>query len=197
MIEKWRCFLAVTPTSEIGRNVRELVRELDPLCKEAGQKVRWVHPSKVHLTLRFLGDLPVPLALALEDALRELDATRRFEVTFASLGAFPDPGHPRVVWMGVEDGGEELGRLHEHVSTLLEREGIPRDERPFSPHVTLGRVRRPGRADLGPVLEGYADRTFGTMQVRRVIFYRSILESSGAVHEPKWSVELGREGRGT
>jgi 2'-5' RNA ligase len=58
-------------------------------------------------------------------------------------------------------------------------------------------VRRPGRADLGPVLEGYADRTFGTMQVRRVIFYRSILESSGAVHEPKWSVELGREGRGT
>ncbi len=193
MIEKWRCFLAVTPGQDVIRRVREVVRELEPACLEAGQKVRWVHPSKVHLTLRFLGDIPSPLASSLLDAMKELDTVRRFDVSFEGLGAFPDAGRPRVVWMGVVDPEGWLAGLHSRVATMLERCGIPPESRPFAPHVTLGRVRDPSAGDLGPALAPREGEVFGSMQVSRVILYRSTLDRAGAIHEAMGSVELGRE----
>jgi 2'-5' RNA ligase len=192
MIEKWRCFMAVTPGQELNRRFRELIRGLDGDCRQAGQQVRWVHPSKLHLTLRFLGDIPVPLVWALQDAMRDLDAISRFDLSFEGIGAFPDPAKPKVVWAGVSDPGGGLASLHEKVSSILEQQGVPRESREFSPHLTLGRIRRP-EADITDVVQGHIEEQFGRMQVSEVVFYRSILDRSGAIHEPKWSARLGKE----
>ena len=193
MIEKWRSFIAITPGQEIHARVRELVRELRPACDEAGHSVRWVHPSKVHLTLRFLGDLPAPLALSLEDACRSLGALERFSLGYMGLGAFPDAERPRVIWMGISDPDGHVARLHGSLTRILEERGIPAEKRSFTPHVTLGRVRRPGPGTLGPVFEALAGEPLGEEVISRVIFYRSTLQPSGAVHEPRWVVDLGRE----
>jgi len=195
VIEKWRCFIAITPGREIHARVRELVRELRPACDEAGHSVRWVHPSKVHLTLRFLGDVPAPLAMALEHACRPLGALESFNLGYMGLGAFPDAESPRVVWMGVSDPDGHVARLHGALTRILEEQGIPADKRPFAPHVTLGRIRQPGPGTLSPVFDALADELLGDEVVSRIIFYRSILHPSGAVHEPKWVVDLGRERR--
>ena len=195
MIEKWRSFIVITPGQEIHARVRELVRELRPACDEAGHSVRWVHPSKVHLTMRFLGDVPVPLALALEDACRPLGAFERFNLGYMGLGAFPDASRPRVIWMGVSDPDGHVARLHAALTRILEEQGIASEKRSFSPHVTLGRVRKPGPGTIAPVFEALADEPLGEEVISKIIFYRSTLHSSGAVHEPKWVVDLGRERR--
>jgi 2'-5' RNA ligase len=194
MIERWRSFIAVTPGQSIHRQLQQIVRELGPACEEAGLGVGWVHPSKVHLTLRFLGDIPVPTAMALGDALRPLGSRERFTLRVVGIGAFPDASRPRVLWAGVSDPDGHFARIHEELTSILETQGIAREARPFAPHVTVGRVRR-GRADLAPLLERYAQAEIGEEVVTRITFYRSILGSKGAVHEPKWVVDLGRDRR--
>lgn len=193
MIEKWRSFVAVTPGNDVHSRFNQLIRKLDPACAQAGQKVRWVHPSKLHLTLRFLGDVQVPLASSLKDDCQELDSVRRFSIRFAGLGAFPDPARPRVVFASVEDPDGGLPVLHDRLSSILEQRGFPREKREFHPHLTIGRVRKPSGVDLGPILQEHADEDLGSMQVDRLIFYRSTLQPSGAIHDPVWSVELARE----
>ncbi len=192
MIEKWRSFIAITPGQDLCARVRELLRDLAGPCKEAGLSVGWVHPSKLHLTLRFLGDIPVPLGLSLHDACQPLSSRERFDIGFAGVGAFPDPSSPRVIWIGLEDPTGGLAALNNRLTTILAEKGVPPDRKPFRPHLTIGRVRS-GRGDLSPVLERWAGHSLGTESVTRVIFYRSFLDPRGAVHEPKWAVNLGRE----
>jgi len=193
MIEKWRSFIAVTPGQAIHAKAREIIRGLAPECEKAGLKVRWVHPGKIHLTLRFLGDIPAPLALSLEDALAPIGSIERFRLEYAGVGAFPDAHRPRVVWMGVRDPDGQLAIMYEKLCGALEDRGIAREKRPFSPHITIGRVRPEGRGDLAPVLEPLAGEPIGEEPVTRIILYRSTLHPSGAVHEPLFSVSLGRE----
>jgi 2'-5' RNA ligase len=148
--------------------------------------------SKLHLTLRFLGDIQVPLAMALEDACGRLSACQRFDIAFTGIGAFPDARSPRVVWMGIEDPTGGLAAVHSKLTGILAEKGFPPEKRKFSPHLTIGRVRS-GRADMEPILDRFSGQSFGTESVTRIIFYRSILDGKGAVHEPKWAVSFGRE----
>jgi 2'-5' RNA ligase len=196
MIERWRSFIAFTPGQALNKKVQGLVRTLGPECDEAGHKVRWVHPGKVHLTLRFLGDVPVPLALSLEDALRPLSGIERFHIEYTGLGAFPDTSRPRVIWMGVSDPDGRLHALHARLSGILEQQGIPAEKRDYTPHITIGRVKRTGQEDLAPLLESCSREGFGEEVVAGIVFYRSILDPRGAQHEPRWAVSLGRERSG-
>jgi 2'-5' RNA ligase len=193
VIETWRSFIAITPGQEIQSRIRELMRELGPACREAEHNVRWVHPGKVHLTLRFLGDIPVPLGLSLEDACRPLGGVERMKLEYKGLGAFPDASRPRVLWLGISDTDGRLSEMHETLTGILADRGIEPEKRSFTPHVTLGRIRKPGGGDLSPVIESLADQSIGEEVVSKVIFYKSTLDPGGAIHEAKWVVNLGRE----
>lgn len=180
-----RAFVAI----ELPPSVRsQLGALIDRLARRApAGAVRWVRPEAIHLTLKFLGQVPEarlgPLAQALADAARGRPA---FSVRLAGLGVFPNPERPRVLWLGVEDPGGPLARLQRDLEGALAALGSPREQRGFSPHLTLGRVRREASArqaaQAGEALQQAGAVDLGELRVVEIVLFRSELRPSGAVY---------------
>jgi 2'-5' RNA ligase len=141
-----------------------------------------VAPDNFHITLKFLGGVDegrIPDVIeALRGAARE---HAPLDMDVAGLGAFPSAVRPRVLWAGVTAGQAPLGALAASVDAALAALGFPREDRAFSPHVTLGRVRQPRRAPaLARALSANATRPFGRVAVREVALMQSHLASPGA-----------------
>ena len=155
--------------------------------------VAWVAPANLHLTLKFLGAVPEARIDAIVAALTRsgLDL-RPFEARIRGLGAFPSGTRPRVIWAGVTDGASEMVELARRVDAALAELGFAREERPFSPHVTLGRVRQPGRNPaLSDALGSATAREFGQMRVPSASLMRSELGPRGARYTELATVRLG------
>jgi 2'-5' RNA ligase len=138
--QKVRSFLAV-PVPDAGIQALEaVVKILDP---EIGRHIRWVRPEGIHVTLKFMGDIPVATA---ENILEVLPAVTAgfspFELAISGLGAFPNLRRPRVLWAGLTGELKRLSELQAAVDDAVGKLGLPKEQRPFSPHLTLGRVRR-------------------------------------------------------
>jgi RNA 2',3'-cyclic 3'-phosphodiesterase len=114
--------------------------------------VKWVEEENLHFTLRFFGELtPDELARAIEAATTVTEMTPAFTIEITGLGAFPEHGRPRVLWAGVEAGREPLVRLAQALDRAFAAAGLGAADRPFAPHLTLGRVRDPNpRRGRGP-----------------------------------------------
>jgi 2'-5' RNA ligase len=169
-----RCFVAIEPPEEVRA---ALVRAQDAL-RSADADVKWVERENLHLTLKFVGELadPAPLEAALR-TLRHPPLRLRFE----GLGLFP-----RVVWAGCSGGAESLAEAVERAS------GLPREDRPFTAHLTLGRVksRRNERA-LRKAVEAFRATSFGAADVAKVALIRSTLTPRGPVYETLREFPLG------
>jgi 2'-5' RNA ligase len=143
-----RVFLAVALDAVSTRAVAGATHELRRQLGDLERDLRWVSDEHQHLTLHFLGELARERALALADAIGPDLPEAPFTLTFEGLGVFPPAGPARVVWLGVRDGAAPLGRLHQELGARLRRAGHDVDLRPFTPHLTLARVRtgprRPG-----------------------------------------------------
>ena len=139
-----RLFVAVYPPPEIRD---KLIRSARDLPTDA---FRLTAPERVHLTLKFLGEIPPEALPRITSALEPLgDAAEPFEAAIAGFGVFPSARRARILWAGIEEGAEAFRALANTVETLLEPEGLPPEGRPFVPHLTLGRARRPARFDPG------------------------------------------------
>jgi len=141
-----------------------------------------VSPDNLHITLRFLGEVDDTRVAELGGVLDEAAAgLPRFGLGIRGLGAFPTLTRPRVIWAGVGEGAGALRTLAGRVESGLARVGVPAEDRPFSGHVTLGRIREP-RHDpgLAATLASGASRYFGTLSVERVCLMRSDLSPRGA-----------------
>ncbi len=104
--------------------------------------MKWVEPRGIHLTLKFLGSVEEAKVPALVQALpRACEGLDPFEVALSGLGVFPNPSRPRVAWVGLSGGVETLLRLQEGVEKVLSPFGFPREERSFTPHLTIARLR--------------------------------------------------------
>ena len=152
--------------------------------RRSGAAVRWSRPEQIHLTLRFLGDDADPDRLARLDAALGLAAAGvpPLGVRPGPTGAFPGWGRPRVLWLGLENG-DALGRLAAAVEEAAREAGFTAGERPFTPHLTLGRAR--GRVVEAAVLEavrGWRPDT-GEETLEELILYRSEIGPAGARHE--------------
>lgn len=136
----------------------------------------------MHLTLKFLGEVDEDRIPAIQTLMSETAvASPAFALTFKGTGVFPPQARtPRVLWIGTEEQPAILG-LAERLAAALERVGFEREERPFRPHLTLGRVRHgSGIHDAVAELEKNRDTPFGEMTVRRITLFRSILKPTGA-----------------
>lgn len=135
-----RSFIAI-PVSDAGIQALEgVVKVLDP---EIGRHIRWVRPEGIHVTLKFMGDIPVATAEKILEVLPSVMAGfRPFELAISGLGAFPNLRRPRVLWAGLAGELELLSELHAAVDNAVGTLGLPKEQRAFSPHLTLGRVRR-------------------------------------------------------
>src|SRR5262249_51406134 len=133
-----RLFLALNIEPEVRHRVHAATQAL----RAADSDVRWVDESKLHLTLKFLGEQPetlvTPLSAALDQAAGK---SRELDLQFGSIGAFPNFRRPRVVWLGVAPD-PKLELLHHDIEVACETLGLGIDGRPFRPHVTLGRVNK-------------------------------------------------------
>ncbi len=177
-IETIRSFIAVV----LGPAVRSALAEEIERLRGTGTGVAWVAPENLHVTLKFLGWVEPPRLELVDGSLdRAVTGMAPFDLSIEALGAFPTPTRPRVIWAGIADGKAELAALADRVERELSALGFAGEERAFSPHVTLGRVKEPRKnPDLGDALAMAAGRRFGTVPVDRVVLMRSDLSPRGA-----------------
>jgi RNA 2',3'-cyclic 3'-phosphodiesterase len=146
--------------------------------KRLASKVTWVRPELVHLTLKFLGDVDegrVPdIVSAMEAAARE-----SFEARGGLGGVFPDRGAPRVVWVGLERGGEECAGCFRCLDEGLARAGFAPESRPFRPHLTVARIKAADRGDDWLGLLRDLDAKWPEFTVERIVLWQSVLSASG------------------
>ncbi|WP_428261154.1 RNA 2',3'-cyclic phosphodiesterase [Haliangium sp.] len=192
--ERIRLFLGVEISTASVDALAETARALRTSVEAAGGRVRWVAPSRYHITLKFLGWCMPEIVTALRDRLTAPVAELpRFEFAVRGLGAFPDPGRARVLWAGVEDPDGGLDRLVTLIEDESDRLGFARERRSFHPHVTLGRIDPP--ADVDEVLTDASERVFGNDRVRAVTLFESTMNSVGSRYEQRARFALARASR--
>jgi 2'-5' RNA ligase len=183
-----RTFVAL-PIDEAARTA--VARAVDDLSS-ATRAVRWVAPSNYHVTLAFLGDQPVEAIERIRGAVaRATDGVRAFGASLDGFGAFPSLARASVIWVGVDQGRDQLTLLRDRTADELSREGYGRDER-FHPHVTVGRVRPRQRLERAALarLESVASGVGAHWQAHEVVLFASRLEPDGPRYEPLVRVPL-------
>ncbi len=152
---------------------------------------RWSRREALHVTLRFIGDVPEAAARAYQRALEQVDVPA-FDLRIQGVGQFPINDRPRVIWAGLQNT-PELRALHEAVEAALEREGLPRDGRRFHPHITLMRFRKPIRRGLASRwLAEHLDLHAEPFRVDAFALYESDLQPSGAVYRKRAVYDLAK-----
>ena len=175
-----RVFLAL----DFDEPVKKQLLRLQERLTGVGAEVRWVRAEHIHLTMKFLGDVPDTVAADVCRLGQNLAAEfEPFEFTAVGAGCFSNHGRPRVIWVGVEDPSGSVRRLHDRIETTLAPLGLRRELRAFKPHITLGRVRS-ARNALELRAEVERNKTFqaGTQQAREITIYSSQLSPEGPVH---------------
>jgi 2'-5' RNA ligase len=191
-----RAFIAISLSDEVQHGLERVLQDMK--SRLPGGAVRWVPVKNIHLTIKFLGEVSVG-SLEMLTTMLQTEAARhpQFEFSVGGMGAFPSPRRPRVIWVGVE-APPELPGLQRGVEAEMARLGYAPEERPFSPHLTIGRVTRnpdPGELrQLSSVLEASKVGYLGVTQVQAVHLYRSDLQPSGAVYTRLHSAALSAGG---
>jgi 2'-5' RNA ligase len=178
MSETVRSFVAVNIPSALREEIGGFFADL----RTRVRGVRWVAPDNLHLTLKFLGEVERTRLPEVEEALEASRAGRGpFPVTLTGTGVFPPRGRPRVVWLDVTEGGPELTALQGGVERALAPLGFPPEGRPFTPHLTVGRVKDPRHASaLLTALEDVKERLWGGFTASTLDLVRSELFPTGA-----------------
>ena len=187
-----RAFIAIDLSSDIQRRLDEVVHNYKSQLPNI--PIRWVAGSNIHLTLKFLGDVSVSNLNMLTDLIQaEISSHHQFDISVGGSGAFPNNRQPRIIWIGVE-APQELAAIQNGIEATTGRLGYTREERPFSPHLTLGRVSRNATSQDVQAISKALDKTrvgfLGVTCVEKVQLYRSDLQPSGAVYTQIFSSSL-------
>lgn len=159
-----------------------------------------MQPASMHLTVKFLGDTPEDLIASLQATLAQAVADHRMiHVPFSRLGTFPRPQQPRVLWAGPPESweqgseGERLQALSRTVENVCRAAGLAAEVRPFSPHLTLARIKE-GERQVGQVLaeSGVLNQsvTCGLLEIKTVVMMKSQLRPTGSIYTQLWECPL-------
>jgi len=173
-----RTFVAIDIPDEIRGRIQELITTL----RRAPADVRWSRPDGLHITLKFLGEIPLEKVESVKQALQSLAAGGTVAIRIAGAGFFPNQCAPRVLWLGIE-AGPELGRLAANIDGTLDALGFPKEDRPFAPHLTLGRIRASnGIGILQDLLNQHGELAMGSFTATDFFIYESRLASGGSTY---------------
>lgn len=179
-----RTFIAIDLPGEIKDELVKMQEEL----KSAGADVKWVEAQNIHLTLKFLGERDDKKVEKIIQTLEEVaKENKTYAIRISSIGAFPKIESPRVIWVGLDKGDGETKIIAQALEEKIAKIGIPKEDRPFSSHITIGRVRTPkNREDLTGEINRLADKP-GMLnletQVTKITLYKSTLSPKGPVYE--------------
>jgi 2'-5' RNA ligase len=175
-----RAFVA----AEIPEDLRRAFGALQADLNRQGLRARWVAPGSIHLTLKFLGQIPAGHVAGLTAALAAAaGGVEGFALRAAGLGVFPDIRRPRIIWAGTTGATAELAALQKRVEDTLAALAFPREGRAFRGHLTIGRFpEKPVHRVPADVLKSYASAVFGDFQVRELVLFQSDLQPHGPVY---------------
>jgi RNA 2',3'-cyclic 3'-phosphodiesterase len=173
-----RLFVALELPPEVRGTIGALIRELKPL----DEAWKWTRAENLHITLKFLGETPADQVDGIVTALKQVTFERPVELGFRGIGFFPNERRPSVLWVGIDEQ-TELPTLAKNIDIELESVGFAREEREFTPHLTLARSKA-GRvsARMSEALAGHAELDFGIILASEFHLIRSELKSTGALY---------------
>ena len=169
----------VTATIELIAQLRAASATLAPRTR-----ITWVTAERLHVTVRFIGHVDEAKADAIRAVLEPPLALHSFDLTVSGVGAFPPKGSPRVVWAGLTAGRDQLLTVERSVSERLAHAGVPREERPYRPHLTLARVREAAGLRSAPLVDALRDVSLGTTSVDAITLFESRLSPTGPTYVP-------------
>ena len=179
--EQWRVFIAIELPSVVRKSLSDHIHGLRKALPEV--HASWSREENLHLTLKFLGDTAVAKIEALSQAA--YNAVVRFspfDIIVGRCGAFPSTGQPRVLWIGIDDRSGELTDLHRSLEDECAKAGFAREGRPFHPHLTITRLRKPQGSRQLAKLHGEMGFTNQQVSVSEMVLFRSELLSESSRH---------------
>ena len=185
-----RIFIGIDLDPEVRARIERFLEGVEGFAPDA----RWVRPESLHITLKFIGEQPLERVEVLAERLRRIESIA-FEIRAGGFGFFPTAKAPRVFWIGIH-AGPQLAELAKSIDIATAELGVPREDRPYSPHLTLARARA-GRSSGSPkwrkgdgpnttfaVLEkrlaAMGELNFGAMTAQEFILYQSHLSPKGS-----------------
>lgn len=176
-----RAFIAISLPEEIQLALAGLQDRL----KEAHADVKWVESRNIHLTLKFLGEIDDRQLVKIMEILEGVAGQRQyFPINIFSIGAYPKIDSPRVIWVGIDKGDGEIKELAKALEEKIAAEGIPKEVRPFSSHITIGRVRSGMNKNSLVQKLTIAEIPGGLgFAVRKIVLFKSTLTPKGPAYE--------------
>jgi 2'-5' RNA ligase len=156
--------------------------EAQRMLANSGADLKLVKPQNIHLTIRFLGDISPAMVDAIHEEMKQLSFTP-FTVELTGLGAFPKPTYPRVVWAGIRKGADELRNVFGQLEPRLRGLGFKPDNKGFSPHLTIARVRTGrNKAQLIKRIQELENHEFGAVKAECLRLKKSDLTPKGPIY---------------
>ena len=179
MSQLYRIFAAIELSTGIRNRIQQHIEQLRaavPDCQPS-----WSRVESMHLTVKFFGDVEQSKIAQIADAAsRSVKNFSSFQILIHGTGVFPKPSQPRVIWIGVEDPTKQLLRLQSEFEVECAREGFTKEVRPFRPHLTIARIRKPeGARKLAEVNNNLGFETMN-LEIKELVVFRSELSSKGS-----------------
>lgn len=179
-----RTFIAI----ELPAEIRDSLARIEERLKATQADVKWVEPKNIHLTLKFLGEIDEKqherINLILDEVAGESSS---YKILVSSIGAFPKLDSPRVIWVGADAGDKETKVLAKELEEKIQKIGIPKEDRPFSSHITIGRTRSTKNRDKLIQELRNLEQEFGgkdlSFPVKKITLCKSTLTPQGPIYE--------------
>jgi 2'-5' RNA ligase len=189
-----RTFIAVDFPIEIKEKIIEITAYFQSKLPPA--QIKWVEPDHMHLTLKFMGETPHDKLVQIKQSIHQvISVFPSFEIEIKALGMYPNNQRHRVIWLGI-NAENHLILLHNQLDQALKGEGIKSDRRPFSPHLTIGRVRRNADQEsiiqIGKILSQFKIASLGSIKIDEILYYQSVLTPQGPIYTILQSTSLNQ-----
>jgi 2'-5' RNA ligase len=181
MSESIRTFIAI----EIPQDLRKKLSDYAIKLKNPDDKISWVSEDNLHLTLKFIGNIKTDKIDTIKKAIADVSlGYTAFTAVVQGMGVFPGERNPRVVWIGIKDGEEKICKIFKNLEEKLSTIGISKDDRPYVPHFTLGRIKyiKDVKAFSDKILN-YKEYLFGSFAVCGISLIKSTLTPKGSIYE--------------
>jgi len=175
-----RLFIAI----ELSAQIREALGQAQSHLKYAGADVKWVEKDNIHLTLKFLGEVPEEKLERIKNSLDEIGkSSKPFEISIKDIGAFPNTSSPRVIWVGLDKGTAESNTLAGNIDEAMSKLGFQKESRPFTAHLTIGRVRSAkNREALKEKLHSCQFPVVSSQLISSIALFKSALTPKGPIY---------------
>lgn len=179
-----RAFLAFEIAPEVKTYLRSVIKTMAPLV----DGVKWVKEDGLHITLKFFGEIEDEMAVRLKENLAHIEKRYApFMLALKGIGAFPDRRRTRVIIVTLKNGVDIALNIFQDIENSIEKFGISREKRSFTPHITLGRRKVPAPL-LERAITPLEEKQFS---VDSLVLFKSTLTREGAIYDPVWKINFG------